>query len=119
MLGCVPTEEQKVKSVCESECVDNMGILYRKYGIGSDCISAPNAEVLTNFVLLMITKSLQYIVTGRGYTFTRHNNKVTMNINSDVFFDDNPVPSDQAFPCRTILRRQAPLPPIKNPKEQI
>ena len=38
---------------------------------------------------------IQYTVTGRGYTFTRHNNKFTMNINTDVFFDDKPVPMCQ------------------------
>ena len=32
--------------------------------------------------------TIQYTVTGRGYTFTRHNNKLTMNINTEVFFDD-------------------------------
>ena len=58
MQGCVPTEEQKVNTICESECVDNMSILYSKYGIGSDCNSAPNAEVLTHFVLLVMTISL-------------------------------------------------------------
>ena len=95
-------------------------ILYRKYGIGSDCNAAPNAEVCihkTNFVLLM-TSSIQYTVTGQGYNFTRHNNKLTMNINPDVFFGDSSVPIIKPFPNRGAIRRQASLPPIQNPKEQ-
>ena len=27
-------------------------------------------------------------MSGRGYTFTRHNNKLTMDIDTEVFFDD-------------------------------
>jgi len=41
-----------------------------------------------------------------------------MDINSDVFFDDKPVPIFQAFPNRGTVRRQASLPPIQNHAEQ-
>ena len=77
--------------------------------------------LMLRYTQLIIASSqcvLQYIVSGRGYTFTRHNNKLTMNINSNIFFDDSPVTSFQAFPKRPIPRRQEPLPPIKNSKEQ-
>ena len=62
--------------------------------------------------------SLQYNVDGRGYTFTRHNNKFTMNINTDVFFDDKGSPNAQVIPSEAVRRRQAPLPPPQKPQQQ-
>ncbi|XP_065887543.1 meiosis-specific nuclear structural protein 1-like [Dysidea avara] len=76
----------------------------KKYGIGNDCNAAPNAE---------------YTVTGRGYTFTRHDNKFTMNINSDVFFDDKPKPTTQAAAAPTgTSKREASLSPTQNSQKQ-
>ncbi|XP_065888585.1 flagellum-associated coiled-coil domain-containing protein 1-like [Dysidea avara] len=75
-----------------------------KYGIGDDCNVAPNAE---------------YIMNGQGYTFTRHNNKFIMNINSDVFFGDKPVPIIKPFPNRGVaIRREEPFPITQKPQQQ-
>ena len=67
-----------------------------------------------------IMSIIQYTVTGRGYTFTRHNNKFTMNINSDVFFDDKPAVStshDQTAPI-SMNKREATLSPTQNSQKQ-
>ncbi|XP_065888465.1 uncharacterized protein [Dysidea avara] len=76
----------------------------KKYGIGDDCNAAPNAE---------------YTMNGQGYTFTRHNNKFTMNINSDVFFGDKPIPIIKPFPNRGVaIRREEPFPITQKPQQQ-
>ena len=50
----------------------------------------------------------QYIVTGRGYTFTRHNNKLTMNIDTEVFFDDKTTPAESGLKKKPSSPKQPP-----------
>jgi len=58
-------------------------------------------------------------VNGPGYTFTRHNNKLTMNINSDVFFSDQQVPIIKPFPNRGVaIRRRESSPLTQKPQQQ-
>ena len=50
--------------------------------------------------------------------FTRHNNKFTVKINSDVFFDNKPVPL-KAYPnCGVEMRMEELLPITENHQKQ-
>ena len=53
----------------------------------------------------------------RIYTFTRHNNTFTVEINSDVFFDDKLMPL-KVFPNRGVEMKMAKSLPITENRQK-